>query len=135
MTDTATETRSVVVERDLPFPPAKIWRAMTTPHLLAEWLMQNDFQLSQDHRFQFRGDWGAADCKILAIEPERKLIFSWDAMGMPTVVTWTLTATATGAHLRMEQAGFSTNYPQAISGATWGWTKFLGNLEQLLAKE
>ena len=44
MTNTATETRSVVVEREIPFPPEKIWRALTQPHLIEEWLMKNDFK-------------------------------------------------------------------------------------------
>src|SRR4029077_9674595 len=42
-TNTATETLSVVVEREIPFPPEKIWRALTQPHLIEEWLMKNDF--------------------------------------------------------------------------------------------
>ena len=44
MTDTTTETRTVVVEREIPHPPEKIWRASTEPHLLEEWLMKNDFE-------------------------------------------------------------------------------------------
>ena len=36
MTNTVTEARSVVVERELPFPPEKIWRALTQPHLIEE---------------------------------------------------------------------------------------------------
>ena len=37
MTDAAAETRSVVVEREIPCPPEKIWRALTEPHLIEEW--------------------------------------------------------------------------------------------------
>jgi hypothetical protein len=33
MNEAATETRSVVVEREIPHPPEKIWRALTQPHL------------------------------------------------------------------------------------------------------
>jgi uncharacterized protein YndB with AHSA1/START domain len=135
-TPTATpETRSVVIEREVPFPPEKIWRALTQPHLLAEWLMQTDFAPSLGHRFQFRGDWGAVDCKVLAIEPNRALSYSWDAMGLESTVTWTLTPTAAGTHLRMEQAGFKPDQNQAYGGAKFGWQKFFGNLEQLLGRE
>jgi uncharacterized protein YndB with AHSA1/START domain len=132
---TVSETRSVVIEREVPFPPEKIWRALTQPHLLAEWLMQTDFAPSLGHRFQFRGDWGAVDCKVLAIEPNRALSYSWDAMGLESTVTWTLTPTAAGTHLRMEQAGFKPDQNQAYGGAKFGWQKFFGNLEQLLARE
>ena len=37
MSKPATETLSVVVEREVPFPPEKIWRALTQPHLVEEW--------------------------------------------------------------------------------------------------
>ena len=127
-------TVDVVVERDLPFPPEKIWRALTEPHLLAEWLMNNDFAPSVGHKFRFSADWGAADCEVLTIEPNRAISFTWTAFGMGTVVTWTLTPTAGGTHLRVEQGGFPVALKQAHVGAQFGWQKFLGNLEQLLAR-
>lgn len=128
------ETRSVIVEREIPFPPEKIWRALTQPHLIEEWLMKNDFVPVMDHRFALRGDWGSVDCKVLAIEPNKTLSYTWDAMGLESVVTWTLTPTGTGTHLRMEHAGFRTDQAQAFHGAKFGWQKFIGNLEQILAR-
>ena len=133
MTDA--ETRSVIVERELPFPPEKIWRALTVPHLIAEWLMQNDFAASIGHRFQLRGQWGAADCKVLAVEPNTRLSYTWDAMGLESVVTFTLSPTATGTHLKMEQAGFKPGMAQAYGGAKMGWQNFLDRLAQLLEKQ
>ena len=62
MNETSTETRSVVVEREIPYPPEKIWRALTQPHLIEEWLMKNDFKPVVGHRFNLRGDWGGVDC-------------------------------------------------------------------------
>src|SRR6201996_5686708 len=135
MTDTATETRSVIVEREVPFAPEKIWRALTQPHLIAEWLMQNDFLPEQGRAVTLRGDWGSVDCKVLTIEPNKSLAYSWDAMGLESTVTWTLTPTAAGTHLRLEQAGFKPDQTQAFNGAKFGWQNFLGKLEQLLAKE
>ena len=67
MTGTTTQTLSVVIEREMPFPPEKLWRALTQPHLIQEWLMKNDFQATKDHRFTLRGDWGSVDCKVLEI--------------------------------------------------------------------
>ncbi|MDF2809912.1 MAG: polyketide cyclase [Microvirga sp.] len=66
MTGTATETRSVTVEREIPYPPEKIWRALTQPHLIEEWLMKNDFKPVVGHRFDLRADWGAVDCQVMA---------------------------------------------------------------------
>jgi uncharacterized protein YndB with AHSA1/START domain len=132
---TASETRSVIVEREMPFPPEKLWRALTQPHLISEWLMQNDFQLAVDHRFQLRGDWGSVDCQVRAVEPNKVLSYSWAAMGLDSVVTWTLTPTDAGTNLRMEQSGFKADQQQAFQGAKFGWQKFFGNLEQVLTRE
>ena len=132
MTNT-TETLSVIVERELPFPAEKVWRALTQPHLIAEWLMNNDFQPVMDHRFNLRGDWGAVDCQVTAVEPNKTLAYTWAAMGLESVVTWTLTPTSTGTHLRMEQSGFRPDQQQAYQGANGGWQQFIGGLERVVA--
>ena len=139
MNQPSTETRSVVVERELPFPPEKIWRALTQPHLIEEWLMQNDFMPAVGHRFNLRRsprpDMNIViDCQVLAIEPNRTLSYTWEAFGLESVVTWTLTPTSTGTRLRMEQSGFRPDQRQAYGGARSGWEQFFGNLEQTLAR-
>ena len=134
MTDPATEPRSVVVEREFAHPPEKIWRALTQPHLIQEWLMKTDFAPVVDQRFTLSGDWGSVDCRVLEIEPGSSLAYTWDAMGLESVVTWTLTPTSTGTRLRMEQAGFRPDQQQAFMGAKFGWNKFFGNLEQMLER-
>jgi uncharacterized protein YndB with AHSA1/START domain len=96
MTNIATETRSVVVERELPFLPEKIWRALPQPHLIEAWLMKNDFKPVVDHNFTLRGDWGSVDCQVLTVEPNKTLAYAWGAMGLESVVTWTLTPTVAG---------------------------------------
>ena len=108
MSNTATEALSVVVEREMPYPPEKIWRALTQPHLIEEWLMKNDFKPAVKHRFNLRADWGSVDCQVTAIEPNKTLSYTWAAYGLESVVTWTLTPTHTGTHLRMEQSGFQS---------------------------
>ena len=142
MTDTATETRSVVVEREIPFPPEKLWRALTQPQLIEEWLMKNDFKPVVGHQFNLSGDWGGVlDCKVLTVEPNRTLSYTWDfdhddpAYGLKSVVTFTLTPTEAGTHLRVEQAGFRPDQKQAFGGANAGWRQFLTNLEQVMARQ
>jgi uncharacterized protein YndB with AHSA1/START domain len=129
-----TESVSVIVERQIAYPPEKIWRALTQPHLIAEWLMQNDFAPVADHRFSFRADWGSVDCRVLAIEPNRTLSYTWAAMGHESVVTWTLSPAGTGTQLRMEHAGFRPDQKAAIGGAKLGWRNFMDKLEQVLAR-
>jgi uncharacterized protein YndB with AHSA1/START domain len=134
MNTVAAETLSVVVERDMPHPPEKVWRALTQPHLIDEWLMKTDFKPVLDHRFTLRAEWGTVDCQVMAIEPNKSLSYRWDALGLETVVTWTLTPTSSGTHLRMEQIGFRPDQQQAYQGAKFGWPKFFANLEQVLAR-
>jgi uncharacterized protein YndB with AHSA1/START domain len=134
MNTLAAETLAVVVERDMPHPPEKVWRALTQPHLIDEWLMKTDFKPTVDHRFTLRADWGTVECQVTAVEPDKSLSYRWDALGIETVVTWTLTPTSSGTHLRMEQIGFRPDQQQAYQGAKYGWPKFFANLEQVLAR-
>jgi uncharacterized protein YndB with AHSA1/START domain len=134
MTDLPTELPALVIEREIPYPPEKIWRALTQPHLLEEWLMKNDFQPVMDHRFKFSADWGSVAGQVMEVEPNRILSYSWGAFGIGSIVTWTLTPTGTGTHLRLEHSGFRSDQQQAYQGAKYGWPRFLGNLEQVLAR-
>lgn len=140
------DTRSIVMERELPHPPEKVWRALTQSALLDEWLMTNDFRPVVGHRFNFRSTptphWnGVTDCEVLAVEPNARLSYAWNASGdeaakgLKTVVTWTLTRTGTGTLLRLEQSGFRPEDEPAYHGAmNYGWRRLLDNLEKLLAK-
>jgi uncharacterized protein YndB with AHSA1/START domain len=141
MTIAATETRSVVVEREFPHPPEKLWRALTQSHLIAEWLMKNDFKPVVGHNFNLRGEWGGVlDCEVLAVEPNRTLSYTWNfshedkAFNLRSVVTFTLTPTRSGTHLRMEQAGFRPDQKQAFGGARQGWQHFFAKLEEVVAR-
>jgi uncharacterized protein YndB with AHSA1/START domain len=138
MSEPSGETRSVVVEREFAFPPEKIWRALTQPHLIEEWLMKNDFMPVVGHRFNLRRapkpDVNiVVDCQVLVVEPNKSLSYTWGALGLESVVTWTLTPTSSGTHLRMEQSGFRSDQRQAYGGARMGWQQFFANLEQVVA--
>ena len=134
MNETSTGELSVVTEREMPYPPEKIWRALTEPHLIEEWLMKNDFEPLVDHRFNFRAEWGAVDCRVLVVEPNKTLSYTWAAFGLESVVTWTLMPTRAGTHLRMEQSGFRRDQPQYYQGAKGGWQGFFAALERVLAR-
>lgn len=133
MTQTSSETRTVIIEREMAHPPEKIWRALSQPHLIQEWLMKNDFVGVVGHRFRFTDDWGSVECEVLTVDPPKTLCYTWCAMGSSTVVTWTLTPKGAGTLLRMEHSGFSPGQRQAYEGAKLGWARFLGALEKLLA--
>jgi uncharacterized protein YndB with AHSA1/START domain len=133
MNDTSTETLSVVIEREIKYPPEKIWRALTQPHLLEDWLMKNDFEPVVDHRFKFSADWGSVDCQVREVELHKMLSYTWAAHGLESIVTWILTPSSAGTVLRMEQTGFRPEQQQAYQGAKFGWQKFFAALEEVLS--
>jgi uncharacterized protein YndB with AHSA1/START domain len=131
---------TVTVTRDFPFPPSRIWRALTTGALLAEWLMPNDFEPVKGHRFTFRvppmPHWdGLVAAEVLEITPETRLALAWEAGDLKTTLTFTLTPTDAGARLAVVQRGFREDQVQNAKGATWGWNHNLDRLAELLGKE
>ena len=132
MNEAATGTKTIVVERELPHAPEKVWRALTQPHLIAEWLMKNDFSPVLGHRFGLHADWGAVACQVEAIEPNRTLAYTWDTKDLRSVVTWSLTPTPAGTRLRLEQTGFQPDQQSYYRGATAGWPRFMASLERVL---
>jgi uncharacterized protein YndB with AHSA1/START domain len=131
-------TRSVVLEREMPHPPEKVWRALTQGALIEEWLMKNDFQPVVGHRFTLRAspapNWnGEIDCEVLVVEPHTRLSYSWGSLGLTSVVTWTLTPTQGGVKVRMEQSGFRPDQDNNYKGANYGWQRFVAGLEKVVA--
>ncbi|MGA7159280.1 MAG: SRPBCC domain-containing protein [Acidobacteriaceae bacterium] len=141
MTEATGTPRSLVIERDFPHPTEKLWRALTESTLLAQWMMNNDFEPVAGRKFQFRADpmpnWnGIVDCEVLVVEPLKQLSYNWGTggaeSGLQWVVLWTLTPTEAGTHVRMEQSGFGPDQQAAYHGANYGWQKFFGGLERVL---
>jgi uncharacterized protein YndB with AHSA1/START domain len=131
---------TLVIERTFAHSPEKLWRALTESQLLAQWLMNNDFESTVGRKFQFRSNpvpgWdGLIHCEVLIVEPSKRLSYTWSSMGADFVVGFTLTPADGGTHLRMEQSGFRPEHQAAYKGATYGWQHFLANLEGLLERQ
>jgi uncharacterized protein YndB with AHSA1/START domain len=112
------DPRTVRVDEFLPHKPARVWKALTDPVLLAKWLMPNDFRPVVGHRFTFRTDPrpnvgfdGIIHCEVLAAEPERLLRFSWRGGPLDTTVTWTLSPEGRGTRLFLAHDGFDPDDP------------------------
>ena len=135
MNATATETRSVVVEREIAYPPEKIWRALTQPHLIEEWLMKNDFKPAMGHRFNLRGDWGCVSiARCWRIEPNKTLSYTWDADGLEERRHLDAHADAHGNPSAHGASGLPAGSAAGLSGRQYGWQKFFANLEQVVAR-
>jgi uncharacterized protein YndB with AHSA1/START domain len=140
-----TETKSIVVERKMPHPPEKIWRALTQTELIAEWLMQNDFKPIVGHRFRFRAKpvpgWsGVTNCEVLEVDAPKRLVYRWgdgteSDSGLSTVVAWTLTPADNGTLVRMEQSGFRPQDEAGYKGMGSGWPRIVERLEQIAEHE
>jgi len=138
MTDSVA-TRTLVIEREMPHPAEKIWRALTEGTLMEEWLLSNDFKPVVGHRFTFRATpvpgWsGIIECEVLVVEPHSRLSYSWGTLGLGTSVTFTLAPTDGGTLLRMEQSGFPLDQDQNYKGAKYGWQNFLAKLERIVER-
>jgi len=137
MSNAAEDTRTLVIERVFQHPPEKLWRALTENPLIAQWLLKSDFEPVVGRKFKFRSEpmpqWdGVIDCEVQIVDPKKQLSYTWNALGLESVVLWTLTPAEGGTHLRMEHSGFRPDQQQAYGGAKYGWQKFLDTLQKLL---
>ena len=134
------QTASISFEFELEHPPKKVWRALTDPALLAEWLLPAiDLKLEPGTAFRFKTQpypgWdGTVNCRFVEIEPHRKLTYTWSVPFLDTVVTFTLTPTASGTRLSLVQSGFKPDQKRESGGARYGWKMMGGKLVDLLAR-
>lgn len=141
-TDTTapSQTEAISFEFDLAHPPEKVWRALTEPALLAEWLLPViGLELAPGAEFTFKTQaypgWdGTVNCQFVEIEPLRKLSYTWTVPFLDTVVTFTLTPTPLGTRLSLVQSGFNENQRREFGGARYGWKMMGGKLVDLLAR-
>ena len=136
------QTEAISFEFDLPHAPEKVWRALTDPVLLSEWLLPIvDFKLQTGAAFAFKTQpqpgWdGVVNCRIIDVEAQRKLSYTW-VVGdnwLDTIVTFTLTPTESGTRLSLAQSGFKSDQKKNVAGARYGWKMMSGKLTDLLER-
>lgn len=136
----ASQTEVLTFEFDLAHPPEKVWRALTDPELLAEWLLPvTGFRLAPGAAFTFKTQaypgWdGTVNCRLVEIEAQRKISYTWSVPFLDTVVTFTITPTTAGTRLSLVQSGFKSDQKQEFGGARYGWKMMGGRLVELLDK-
>ena len=136
------QTESIAFEFDLHHSPAKVWRALTDPTLLAEWLLPVlNHRLEPGAAFTLKAPaqpgWdGTVSCRVLEVDPFKKLSYTWVVgnMELDTVVTFTLAPTASGTRLSLVQSGFKPNQKQNFGGARYGWRMMGGKLVDVLER-
>jgi uncharacterized protein YndB with AHSA1/START domain len=134
------QTQALSLDFDLAHPPEKVWRALTDPALLAQWLLPViGLELAPGAAFTLRTQphpgWdGTVDCRFITIEPYRTLSYTWRVPFLDTVVTFTLTPNESGTRLCVVQSGFTADQQREFGGARYGWTMMGGKLADLLAR-
>lgn len=127
------------------YSPERVWECLTDAELLGQWLMPNDFKAEIGHQFTFRalprprfGFDGRIYCKVVAIEPYKRLAYSWrggegEKVTLDSLVTWTLTSQNGGTLLTLEHTGFKgikNLIPYLVMNK--GWVKISKRLENKL---
>jgi uncharacterized protein YndB with AHSA1/START domain len=134
------QTEAVTFDFDLHHSPQKVWRALTDPKLLTEWLLPVvGLELAPGAAFTFRAqpqpEWdGIVNCRFVEIEPQKKLSWTWVVGDIDTVLTFTLTPTESGTRLSLVQSGFKANQKKNFGGARYGWRMMGAKLVDLLAR-
>jgi uncharacterized protein YndB with AHSA1/START domain len=135
------QTDTLSFELDLHHSPQKVWRALTEPALLAEWLLpvvEGELKPGTAFKLQtqpYPGWDGSVNCRVLEIEPQRKLSYTWVVGEMlDTVLTFTLTPAPSGTRLSLVQSGFKPDQKQNFGGARYGWKLMGGKLIDLLER-
>lgn len=138
--------RSINHQYFFPHQPEMVWEYLTNSDLMELWLMKNTFKPVLGTEFQFRSNPipsldfdGIFYCKVLEIEPYKKLAYSWQSgpgngeISLESIVEWKLEASAEGTTLFLEHSGFAKPENEAFyNGLNHGWTEKLENINNLL---
>lgn len=101
---TETGTASIEVDQFIAAPPAKVWRALTDPDLLARWWAPGDIVATVGHRFHMQmPGWGSVPCEVTEVEPEQRLVYTFNETW---TLTWRLVPERSGTRLLLDHAGF-----------------------------
>jgi uncharacterized protein YndB with AHSA1/START domain len=130
------------IVREYPHPPAKVWRVLTEPALMALLGMRPEgYAPVAGTRFRLVGKanpgWrGFVECEVLEAREPSVLRYRWDddGKGRPTEVAYRLEPHAGGTRLTVEHTGFigigGILFTKLVMGP--GWKKTLASLSAVL---
>ena len=114
-------TRTIHVDQFLPHPPARVWRAITTPAELARWWVPGDISITLGETFLLEmPGWGNIACTVLDVEPPERLVYTFGDW----TLTWRLRPEGHGTRLFLEHSGFDPERPDhqfAFDNMGPGW--------------
>ena len=131
-----TEPNLIRAEQFIAHPPARVWEALTTPALLAEWWAAGDIRPVVGHTFMIdMGAWGLKPCEVLAVDPGHALSYTFAPGTLNTILLWLLEPEGDGTRLSLEHRGFdlySSLGLAAFQAMGQGWPMVLARIEAAL---
>jgi uncharacterized protein YndB with AHSA1/START domain len=125
-------TTTIECDEFVGHPPAAVWCALTEPGLLARWWAPGDIDPVAGHQFELEmGPWGRQACRVLEVEPERLLSYTFGEGAVDTTITWRLVPEGTGTRVFLTHQGFDLDSPlgrQAYDGMGMGWPSVLARI-------
>ncbi|WP_024806056.1 SRPBCC domain-containing protein [Nocardia sp. BMG51109] len=115
---TSEDLTGIELDHFYPHPPQKVWRALTTPGLMAQWMMEpTGFEPVVGTVFRMRGTpmpsvgfSGDIRCEVLEATSPERLSISWNDANADRetgwVVTWQLRPEGTGTRMLLSHTGF-----------------------------
>ncbi len=114
-------TESITLDQFIAAPPSAVWRSLSTPEGLARWWVPGNIEPTVGHEFLLEmPGWGNVPCKVLEVEPERLLVYTFEDW----TLRWDLAPEGTGTRLILEHSGFDLDNPQhkfAFENMGPGW--------------
>lgn len=131
-----TQPGTITVEHAYKQSPARVWRALTDPALVARWWAPGDIRAEVGHRFELdMGPWGKQACEVLAVEPERLFRIRFALTTLDTIITFALAPDGDGTRLTLIHEGFDLDSPmgrRAFEGMRPGWPGVLAKIAATL---
>jgi uncharacterized protein YndB with AHSA1/START domain len=133
----------IIIRRDFTHPPARVWRALTEPALIRQWMSSKDdlkrceMDLRPGASFRFEWEEFFFSGPILAVDAPHHMThveyFNGDTVSGPTITT-DLDAHGTGTRMTMvmRYANHEARSAAIANGFTDGLDEVYGRLEALL---
>ena len=101
-------TSTIHVDQFMAHEPSAVWKAITTPELLARWWVPGDIAPVVGHEFLLdMGDWGNISCTVLEVDEPHRLAFSFGDW----TLTFRLEVEGNGTRMFLDHSGFDLDEP------------------------
>jgi uncharacterized protein YndB with AHSA1/START domain len=134
----ATETQAIRIDRYYECSPAVLWRALTTPELVALWWAPGDIKPEVGRAFEMdMGSWGVQRCEVIEADPEHRFAYRYAIGVLDSTITWTIDPDGTGTWLHLDHTGFDLNNPMhkmAYEGMSNGWAGVLQAIDRVTVR-